>query len=706
MIGQDWAGQPAGHASALLNWSLWQRRYGGNPHLVGKPAIINDKQVTIAGVMPRGFQFPQDAEIWVPQGTGDDTMLRGVRYYQLIGRIRRDVSLVQSQSEMDAICARFRNESRAGVSNVGIRLVPLQQSLAEGSRGALLVLLAAVGFVLLIACANVANLAFARATGRLKEMAVRAAMGAARWRLMRQLVTESLLLAVLGGALGAGLASWTLHLLTATLPLNLPRITPITVDLRVLLFTALLSLGAGLLFGAAPAIGATKIDLQSHLKEGGTMLGHRRDRFRSVLLVSEVALSFVLLTGAGLMIRTLVCLLAVDPGFQIQHILTCEVVLPSSKFRAGSGRAQPEAPRNPVATTTSHEPSGGPAEEEKAKDGNSAGKNLGGQMTSYFERGVDQLTELPGVESVGAINYLPLGGSAYFALPITTDSQRPGNNPSDDVAAFRAVTPAYFSTLRIPLLAGRFFNLEDGPKSTSVVIINQSMARHFWPNQNPVGRQLRSLKDYEVVGVVGDVRHNSLHDPGGMEMYFPARQFPVPWMTFVIRTSGNPKERASAVRAALLMVDRDQPISQIRAMSDVLDASISPERSRMTLMSVFGGLALLMAAVGCYGVIAVSVGQRTHEVGIRVALGARPMDVLRLIVGHGCRLALIGVAIGLAAAFGLTRLIASMLYGVGATDPVTLSLAAAFLTLVAVIASCVPARRAMRVNPIVALRCE
>ena len=652
----------------LLSWDLWQRRYHGDPNIVSKLVVVNSRGITVLGVMPRGFQFPAGTEIWVPAGVGDDTIDRGVIFTDLIARIRRSISFAQAQAEMDTITQRGRNADPLlkKWGGPGIILTRLQDNLTGGSRTLLLLLLGAVGCILLIACANVANLVFSRGMNRQREVAVRSAMGAGRSRLLRQLLTESLLIALIGGLLGVLLALVSLQFSIAILPVTLPKLMPIAIDGRALAFTALLSCGTGLLFGLAPALAATRIDLSNSLKDGLAIPGTRtHSRIRSFLVVTQISLSFVLLIGAGLMVRTLVSLLDVRPGFDAGHVLTLNISLPTAAYHSGP------------------------------------------QINNYFDQVLRRLKSLPGVQSAGAINYLPLGQSPYFGALISTEGHPiDPSHASDTFASFFTVSGNYFQALHIPLLQGRYFSDQDGPAATRVALISESFASTFWPNQNAVGRHFSADESYLVVGVVGNVHHTSLQQSKELEMYLPEQQAPTSSMDLVIRTAGDVAALAPSVRDALLAVDKNQPITGMQTMNAVVNHSLSSQWSRMFLFSIFGLTALLLAAIGSYALVAFSVAQRTHEIGLRMALGARPRNILHMVVGEGLRLAIVGIAVGMAGSLALARLMSSLLFGVRPTDTLTFIGVPILLVLVALLACYIPARRAVRIDPMVALRHE
>jgi predicted permease len=663
----------------VMGHGLWQRRFGADPNIIGRSLTLNNESFTVIGVMPPDFQYPDKAtELWaspkrvLPEvflpGNPDPSTIRTLHYLNVIARLKPGVTREQAQAEMETIAGRLEQQYPAENTGHTARIVALHEQLVGDVRPALLVLLAAVGFVLLVACANVANLLLARATARHKEMSIRTALGAGRLRLIRQLLTESILLSLLGGGLGLLLALWGVDLLVALSPGNLPRLREISLDGKVVGFTLGISLLTGIIFGLAPALQASRLDLIGSLKEGGrsSMEGFGRHRMRSLLIVVEVALALVLLTGAGLMIRSFQRIQQVDPGFNPNNLLAVELSLPRSKY----------------------------VEQER--------------MADFYSRVTARIATLPGVESVGATWTLPLSGQdASRGFDIEGYTPAPNERTN---SAFSAVSPRYFQTMEIPLKMGREFNDRDTAAGPGVIIVNDTFARRYFPGGDAVGKRMR-LKGEEnpwltIVGVVGDVKHTELTAEPRTEMYLSSLQTAFPFMNMVVRTTTDPASLTTAIRKEVWAVDSDQPVTQVETMLQLISASVARARFNTLLLGVFAAVALILAAIGLYGVISYSVTQRTHEIGIRMALGAQRSDVLKLIVGQGMILALAGVAIGLAAAFALTRLMSSLLYGVTATDPWTFGAVAVILSATALLATIIPARRAMRVDPLVALRYE
>jgi len=666
--------QPGSNRVVILSHGLWQRRFGSDSTIIGKPLTLNGQSFTVIGVMPPHFQFPRPQdELWVPIAfTSQEASNRGNNSYEVIARIRPGVNLGQAQAEMNTIAARLKQQYPDVVKSSGAVVIPLHEQLVGDIKLALIVLLSAVGFVLLIACANVANLLLARAAVRQKEIAVRIALGASRMRLIRQFMIESLLLAALGGVVGLLLALWGVSLLKALIPENISQVQAITVDAKVLGFTIVVSLLTGLIFGLAPATQSSKVNLNETLKEGGrdSASGSHGNRIRGLLVVAEVAVSLVLLIGAGLLINSFLRLLNVDAGFRADNLLTINVVLPELKY--------PDQARR----------------------------------TAFYSDLLSRIEALPGVHSAAVTNYIPLtlqGDTFGISIEGRPD---PGPDKRPDIVT-RVISPKYFSTMGIELLQGREFGEEDRVDSPRVVVVSETMARRLWPGEDPIGKRIKPgppdspLPWRTIIGVVKDVRQFELKADPKLQMYYCYVQpaFFVP-SYLVVRTDVEPLSLAAAVREAVWGIDKDQPVSNVRTMKEVLSESIARQRFSMLLLGIFALLALVLAAVGIYGVMSYSAAQRTREIGIRMALGAQSRDVLRLAIGQGMRLALVGVAVGLIGALALTRLIESLLFGVSTTDPATFAVITILLVAVALLACYIPARRATRVDPLVALRYE
>ena len=659
----------------VVSHGLWQRRYGSDPQLIGQSVSLNGNSFTVVGVLPPDFRFPRgEFDLVIPLALeGWEAVARGTHPLHVYARLKAGVTLRQAQEEMGAIARRLEEQYPNTNTGKAITLVPLHEQLTDQVRLALKVLLGAVGFVLLIACANVANLLLARSLARQKEFSVRLALGAGRGRLIRQLLTESVLLAGVGGIAGLLLALWSRQILVTLLTgANLiPRWIEIKIDGRVLIFTLVATLVTGLVFGVAPALAAMKADLNEALKEGGRKAtsGRRDQGLRHALVVSEIALAMMLLVGAGLMIQSFWRLLKVDPGFQPENVLTVDLSLPTARYPQGY------------------------------------------QVSQFYDRLLHRIASLPGVRSVGGAAYLPFSG-ARNAWSFDIEGQPP--LPADRVEAeWRPVTPGYFRTMGVPLSRGRDFTEQDVDGSPGVVIINEAMARLYWPGEDPLGRRLK-LQDerkkvwHTVVGVVKDVRHLGPASEPKPEMYFPYSQLIYPWypMTVVIRTESDPMRLAPAVRQAVLELDQEQPVYNIRTLEELFAKSVAPTRLHLVLFGIFAAVALILAVSGLYGVMNYSVAQRRHEIGIRMALGAQAGDVLRLVVGQGMGTTVVGVALGLVGAYAVTRLMSSLLFGVSATDPVTFTVVSAVLSTAALVACWIPARRAAKVDPMVALRHE
>ena len=659
------------HRVVVLSHGLWQRRFGGKPELVGQPITMNGVPYTVIGVAPPGFRYPETAEMWVPLAF-DPARLPSRRgdFLTVVGRLKPGATVERAQSELTAMMTRLAGEYPQTNTGWTAEVIPLHEQVVGNVRRALLVFSGAVGLVLLIACANVANLMLARAAAREREIAVRASLGAGRARIAGQLLTESVVLSVLGGALGLLLAAWGVGALRALRPGNLPRLDEVGVDGPVLAFTAAISVVTGMAAGLAPLLRLTRTELSSSLREGSRgAAGGRLDRVRGGLVMSQVALALVLLTGAGLLVKSFSRLMSVDPGFSADSRLTFAVSLPASKYA--------EEPR----------------------------------VVGFYEQLQARLAALPGVRSVGATTSLPMGGGFGYNTFLIRGRPLPEPSVVQD-AAVSAVTPGFFQTLRIPLRSGRVFSAtQDGLGTPQTVVVNEAMVQRFWRGQDPIGQRV-SLGDtseagwYTIVGVVGDLRIEELTRDPYPQIYFSAPQVASRTLTVVAHTSGDPLRLAAAVRREVAALDRDLPVFELTTMEERMARSVAQPRVNLALLAVFAGVALALAAVGIYGVVSYTVSQRTREIGIRVALGASGREVLGLIVRQGMAPALLGVAAGVAASLALSRALTGMLYGVSATDPLIFLAVAGTLTLVALLASLVPARRASRVPPTEALRYE
>jgi putative ABC transport system permease protein len=654
----------------VLSHGLWQRRFGGDQNVIGNKVIVGGESATIVGVMPAGFDYPSQTELWVPFPLEPAAERRDNRYLNIIARLKPGVTLAAAQAQMDTINQRLAQTYVETNSGSGVKLTLLRERLVGALRSSLLLLLGAVAFVLLIACANVANLLLARATVRHKEIAVRTALGASRFRIIRQLLTESVLLSIIGGAVGLLLSVWLTKLLIALSPPNSPRFDEIRPDARVFAFTLGLTLLTGLLFGLAPALQASRIDLNERLKEGGRSgaSGAGHNRIRSLMMVSEIALSFVLLVGAGLLIKSFMRLRDVSPGFNPTNVLSVRVSLPGAKYPQGEPRVQ------------------------------------------MLRQTIEHLKSVPGVQSAGAVLSLPLGGDTFNVGRSFIREGRPATPEESANATYLVATPDYFRTLQIPLSAGRLFTDQDSEQTPKVLIVNESMARQLWPGESPLGKRITIWRDEkfprEIVGVVGNTRP-SLDVEAGPQMYVPYAQ-DANWsgMSLVIRTNGEPASLAGAVRNEIHALDKAIPVFNVKTMNDVLALSVGPRRTPMLLLSAFAGVALLLAMIGIYGVTAYHVTQRTQEIGIRMALGAQMSDVVKLILKGGMTMALVGIGVGLAGAFALTRLMSSLLFAVTPTDIATFVTVSLCLLVTALVACYLPARKATKVDPLVALRYE
>ena len=661
----------------MINYSLWQQRYGGERSIIGRELLLNGQKYTVVGVMPAGFQFlDSHVGLWVPIAFSSETLAqRSAHFLKIVARMKPGVTLAQANADVHTIQQRIAHDHPDEAGRISAYVMPLRDQLAGDVRRPLLVLLVAVGFVLLIACANIANLLLSRAASRRREMAVRAALGASRVRIVRQLLIESLLLASIGSVCGLLLASWSFAFLQRLIPDGLAVSTKLNLDWQVLGFTVLVTLLTALIFGLAPAFQASKIDLNEALKQGGgrTGLNAGGNRLRSAMVVAEVALALVLLVGAGLLIQTFLKLRDQYSGLRPENVLTLRTVLSRGKY--------PEQP----------------------------------QRSIFYKQVLDRVKTLPGVVSAGYSTTVPLamkGGTNGFYPEGRTVEQALAGGLSYD-ANHRQVSADYLKTMGIPVLRGRSFNDSDNEQAIHVAIVNETMARQYWPGEDPLGKRFKlgdpgdDIPWLTIVGVAGDVRQMGIDEPVKAEMYFPYQQSnDSPWNAprdLAIRTSVDPLSLVAAVRNEIHQVDPDQPISNVRTMDEVLGEETASRRLGMTLLTIFAALALLLSSLGIYGVLAYFVVQHTQEIGVRMALGAQGKDILGLVVKKGMSLAMLGVVIGLGAAFVLTRLMASLLFGVGTADPVTYVTIAVLLIGVAFLACYLPARRATKVDPMVAL---
>ena len=663
---------------AIISAGFWHSHFAADENILGRSLTLDGRPVTIIGVLPASFHFPlqyPEPDVWLPR-VSDPPFLTtvqvrtGASYLGVIARLHRGETLVRAQAELDTIDARYRSQFPGFVDSTkyGISAVPLQDSLVGNLRPGLAVLLAAVGLVLLIACANVANLLLARATVREREFALRKALGASTPRLVRQLLMESLLLAFLGGIVGVSLASLVVPAVRAFSPGSVPRLAETRLDTPVLLYSLFLCMATGVLFGLIPALQTAGKELHGALKERtrGSSGGGHRGKLRSLLVVVEMAVALVLMTGAGLLIESFSRLMQINPGFSSANLMTFPLNLPPNRY------ATPE------------------------------------NQALFYRQLLDRLKSIPGTEAAGVTSYLPLSGAARFVYfcPEGAVCQGIGKDPA---TALRQVSAGYFDTVRTPLVKGRVFTERDTATSPLVVVVNQTIADRYWPAQNPIGKHLANSRDRiprEVVGVVSDVKFTALNAANVEEMYLPLEQAPWPATALIVRSAGNPQSLVSAVRAKIAEIDRNLPITGIATMDSVVGSSVAQPRLIMQFVGVFAGFALLLAAIGIYGVMAYSVSARQQEMGIRMSLGAEPADILKMVVGQGMRLALLGVAIGVATSLALTRLISALLFGVHPTDPLAFSASALALLATALLASYLPARRATRVDPITILRHE
>jgi putative ABC transport system permease protein len=669
----DDEGRPEGKPVVILSHSLWSGRFGSDPDIIGQTVTLDTTPHTVVGVLPANEQFPfvGQADIWIPRYFEFSLMtpqrLRmGVGYLSYVARLRPGISLAQAQAETDILNQQYKEQNPAAPDAARtMSIEPLRELLVADVRGKVLVLSGAVALVLLIACANVTSLLLSRALARKKEIAVRAALGASRGEIVRQLLIESVLLALVAGVLGVGLSWIATRALVAWATGQIPQGIPISMDLRVLLFTLAISLLTGIIFGAVPALQLSKVDLNTALRDEGrgSSVGHTRARMKSLLVVGQVALSLLLLIGAGLLLRSFGRLLRVDPGFDPHNLLTMNVSLPTVKYAKSQ------------------------------------------QQIAFFDEVLRRVSSLPGVRNAAISAALPL--SAKRITPLLPEGQPDVPLAQRPFVDIEAISPQWFETMRVPLLGGREFTDADNALAPKVIIVNETFARRFWPNQNPIGKLVvvgRGPDPSEVVGMTADARNNGLAQDTQAQLYLPFQQLPWGNMNLLVRTAVQPNSLISAVRAQISSVDPDQPLTQIQTVDQLMDSSRAQPRFTMLLLGVFSAAALALAVIGIYGVLAYAVSQRRQELGIRLALGADRGNILGLVVRQGLMLTGVGIATGLVAALFLTRLMSSLLYKVGALDLTTFTFAPLVFLVIALLASYLPAVRATKVNPVEALR--
>lgn len=667
--------RPATRRVVVLSDGLWRRRFGADSEIVGKPIRLSDQTFTVVGVMGPGFEdmlsarLFQRADVWAPLGY-DETLpwaCRTCRHIHAFGRLNRGVSLQQARAEMNAISENLKIEHPHDYAVSGVTLIPLLDKFVGSVRPALYVLFGAVGLVLLIACANVANLLLARATQRRREIAIRSALGAHRVRIIRQLLTESVMLSILGATIGLALVWWGIGLFAALSPPSIMRLDQVNVDIRVLGFTVVLSILTGIIFGLAPALQASKLDLSEALKEGSRGTGGAGHRLRNLLVISEIALALVLLIGAGLLVRSFLHVLDVKPGFEPSNLLTMKVSADGTKY-------QDEA-----------------------------------RVRAFYDEVINRVSNLPGVKAAAIVSNLPLGGNVdKYGFHV---EEKPLANPEEAPSVERyVVSPNYLRTMEIPLLAGREFTDRDGPDAPFVVMISESTAQTIWPDEDPIGKQVRMGGPQgplrTIVGITRNVNHYALDTAPDLQAYVPEAQWTGSDLNLVIRSTLETKPLLDSVRNEIWAVDKDLPIYRVAMMEELVSSSVAQRRFIVVLLAALAGLAGTLAAFGIYSVTSYSVSQRTQEFGVRMALGAQANDVLKLVLAQGARLALGGIAIGFAASIALTRVISSLLFGIGPTDFFTFALVSLIVGVVTLVACLVPARRATRVDPMIALRYE
>lgn len=666
--------RPGGDSVVLIGHSFWQRRFGAARDVVGKSIGLDGRSATIVGVLPPEVEALGHVDVWLPIAQDLALLRRDHHNYGIVARLKPGATVRQAQAELDTIAKRLERDYPESNAGIGAMVIPMSEVIAGRIRPALMVMLAAVGFLLLIACANVASLLLARAASRQREIAVRAAVGASRWRVVRQLLTESVMLAAAGGALGVLLAAWSVRALRSQLPDIIPRLKDIGVDGSVLLFTLAISVLTGVLFGLAPALRASRTDLNETLKEGGGRgtVGDASQRARSALLVAEVALAVVLLAGAGLMVRSFLHVISVDPGFRASNVLTMQLTLPDLKYPKGR------------------------------------------EQLDFARRALERIDAVPGVRSAAIVSYLPMRGGLISlrisVMPFQVEGAPPAIAGQEPTADYRVITPGFLETMGIPLRAGRNFDEHDTREKPGVLLINETMARQYYPNVNPVGRRLRLPpfeKDVrEIVGVIADLKLQGLEGKVEPAIFVPLAQQPSRRFSIVVSALSNAAGLSGAVRKEILAIDSEQAVADVRTMEEVMSDSLLVRRLSVWMLGIFGALALALATVGIYGLTSYGVSRRRHEIGLRMALGAQAGSVLRLVVARGLVIVLIGVALGVPAALAMARLMRGLLFGVTTTDAVVFFAVPVALAAAAALASYIPARRAMRIDPIIALRYE
>jgi putative ABC transport system permease protein len=668
--------QPGGAEVVVISDAFWHNHFGADPDVVGKSLTLDGRNLTVIGILPAAFKFPvvfPEPQVWLPR-VFETTFVKpelvhsGASFLSIIARMHQGESVSQVQSELDTINASYKRQfgSYADASRFGLSAVPLEESVVGNLRPSLFALMAAVGFVLLIACANVASMLLVKATARQKEMAIRKTLGATPAQLVRQLLTESLILSLAGGMLGVAFAWPLLQALRSTAPGTIPRLEQAQIDIPVFIFSLVLCGFTTVVFGLIPAFQVIGWDLHTSLKEGGRSSsdGAGRSRLRSILVVAEIALALVLMIGAGLLAKSFVRTIAVNPGFESKNVMTLPITLPVGRY------SQPE------------------------------------QQTEFYRRLVDQVETLPGVQTAAVTTYLPLSGASRFVFfcPEGLACEGLGKDP---LITVRQVTPDYFQTIHTPLLSGRVFTDQDSADGQPVAIVNQEVASHYWPNQDPLGKHIANSRDRiqrVVVGVASNVKFNTLTSPVFAEMYLPLPQNPGATATLIVRSTLDPQYLVTAVRQELGKIDSSLAFADIQSLDEVIASSVAQPRIVMQCVGLFAGFALLLSALGIYAVMAYSVSHRKRELGIRMALGAQRWQVVKLVLRYGMGLTLAGVVCGIVASYALTRLLAGLLFDIQATDPLAFSAAASLLVIAALLACYLPARKASRADPLVALR--